>query len=140
MPFQTKHIHVTVAMAAMLLIGQLTSAQLNLLTDIPNRKTISLDGKWAYIVDPYETGFYDYRYKEMNENSPSAYWNSDKPKNKSDLKEFGYSDKYTLKVPGDWNSQEQKFLYYEGTVWYGKSFDYQKAQSVRQVVRLLRCR
>jgi beta-glucuronidase len=126
MPFQTKHILVTVAMAAMLLIGQLTYAQLNLLTDIPNRNTISLDGKWAYIVDPYETGFYDYRYKEMNENSPSAYWNSDKPKNKSDLKEFGYSDKYTLKVPGDWNSQEQKFLYYEGTVWYEKSFDYQK--------------
>ena len=126
MPFQTKHILVTVAMAAMLLIGQLTYAQLNLLTDIPNRNTISLDGKWAYIVDPYETGFYDYRYKEMNENSPSAYWNSDKPKNKSDQKEFGYSDKYTLKVPGDWNSQEQKFLYYEGTVWYEKSFDYQK--------------
>jgi beta-glucuronidase len=126
MPFQKKHILVAVAMAAMLLIGQLTYAQLNLLTDIPNRNTISLDGKWAYIVDPYETGFYDYRYKEMNENSPSAYWNSDKPKNKSDLKEFGYSDKYTLKVPGDWNSQEQKFLYYEGTVWYEKSFDYQK--------------
>ncbi|MGN6543264.1 MAG: glycoside hydrolase family 2 protein [Ginsengibacter sp.] len=126
MPFQKKHILVTVAMAALLLIGQLTYAQLNLLTDIPNRNTISLDGKWAYIVDPYETGFYDYRYKEMNENSPSAYWNSDKPKNKSDLKEFGYSDKYTLKVPGDWNSQEQKFLYYEGTVWYEKSFDYHK--------------
>ena len=126
MPFQKKHILVAVAMAAMLLIGQLTYAQLNLLTDIPNRNTISLDGKWAYIVDPYETGFYDYRYKEMNENSSSAYWNSDKPKNKSDLKEFGYSDKYTLKVPGDWNSQEQKFLYYEGTVWYEKSFDYQK--------------
>ena len=61
MPFQTKHILVTVAMAAMLLIGQLTYAQLNLLTDIPNRNTISLDGKWPYIVDPYETGFYDYR-------------------------------------------------------------------------------
>jgi beta-glucuronidase len=126
MPFQTKQIQVTVAMAALMLIAQFTNAQVNLLTDIPNRKTISLDGKWAYIVDPYETGFYDYRYKEMNENSPSAYWNSDKPKNKSDLKEFGYSDKYTLKVPGDWNSQEQKFLYYEGTVWYEKSFDYQK--------------
>jgi beta-glucuronidase len=103
-----------------------TQAQSNLLTDIPNRNTISLDGKWPYIVDPYETGFYDYRYKEMNENSASAYWNSDKPKNKSDLKEFGYSDKYTLKVPGDWNSQEPKFLYYEGTVWYEKTFDYQK--------------
>jgi beta-glucuronidase len=126
MSFQTKHVHITVAIATMILSCHLSNAQLNLLTDIPNRNAISLDGKWQYIVDPYETGFYDYRYKEMNENSPSAYWNSDQPKNKSDLKEFGYNDKYTLKVPGDWNSQDPKFLYYEGTVWYKKSFDYQK--------------
>ena len=110
----------------MCLVFQSTQAQLNLLTDIPNRNTISLDGKWQYIVDPYETGFYDYRYKEMAERSPSAYWNSDQPKNKTDLKEYGYSDKYTLKVPGDWNSQDPKFLYYEGTVWYKKSFDFKK--------------
>ena len=126
MSFQTKHINVTVTTVAMILICQLSQAQVNLITDIPNRNTISLDGKWQYIVDPYETGFYDYRYKEMAENSPSAYWNSDKRKNKTDLKEYGYNEKYTLKVPGDWNWQEPKFLYYEGTVWYKKSFDYQK--------------
>lgn len=108
-------------------------AQSNLLTDMPNRNTISLDGKWQYIIDPYETGFYDYRYKEMKENSPSAYWNSDKPRNKSDLKEFGYNDKYSLRVPGDWNSQDPQFLYYEGTVWYKKSFDYQKRNSSDRV-------
>lgn len=110
-----------------------THAQSNLITDMPNRNTISLDGKWQYIIDPYETGFYDYRYKEMKENSPSAYWNSDKPRNKSDLKEFGYNDKYSLRVPGDWNSQDPKFLYYEGTVWYKKSFDYQKRNSSDRV-------
>lgn len=32
-----------------------------------------------------------------------------------------------LNVPGDWNSQEAKFLYYEGTVWYKKSFDFKKS-------------
>jgi beta-glucuronidase len=126
MPFQTKHLKFTVAIAAIILICQLSQAQINLITDIPNRNTTSLDGKWQYIVDPYETGFYDYRYKEMRENSPSAYWNSDKPRNKSDLKEYGYSNKYTLKVPGDWNSQDPKSLYYEGTVWYKKAFDFQK--------------
>jgi beta-glucuronidase len=115
-----------IAALAMSLAIQLTNAQVNLLTDIPNRNTVSLDGKWQYIVDPYETGFYDYRYKEMSENSPSAYWNNDKPQNKTDLKEYGYSDKYTLNVPGDWNSQDPKFLYYEGTVWYKKSFDFKK--------------
>jgi len=48
------------------------------------------------------------------------------PENKTDRKEHGYSDKYVLKVPGDWNSQAAKFLYYEGTVWYKKSFEFQK--------------
>ncbi|MEO8111156.1 MAG: glycoside hydrolase family 2 TIM barrel-domain containing protein [Ginsengibacter sp.] len=102
-------------------------SQVNLITDIPNRKTTSLNGKWQYIVDPYETGFYDYRYKEMREGDQGAYWNNDKPKNKTDRKEYGYIDKYSLKVPGDWNSQDPQFLYYEGTIWYRKSFDFAKS-------------
>ncbi|HUZ57238.1 MAG TPA: glycoside hydrolase family 2 TIM barrel-domain containing protein [Hanamia sp.] len=126
MIFQFEKINKIFPVILMCLMFQSTKAQLNLITDIPNRNTISLDGKWQYIVDPYETGFYDYRYKEMNENDPSAYWNNDKPKNKTDLKEYGYSDKYTLRVPGDWNSQDPKFLYYEGTVWYKKTFDFKK--------------
>src|SRR3954451_17126147 len=92
--------------------------QTDLITNIKGRKTISLNGKWQYIVDPYETGFYDYRWNERNIKDREAYWNSDIPDNKSDRKEHGYIDKYTLKVPGDWNSQDAKFVFYEGTVWY----------------------
>jgi beta-glucuronidase len=98
-------------------------AQSPLITNINSRNTISLNGKWQYIVDPYETGFYDYRYQERNQNDREAYWNSDVPENKTDRKEHGYIDKYSLNVPGDWNSQDPKFLYYEGTIWYKKSFD-----------------
>ena len=94
-----------------------------LITNFPSRKKQSLNGKWQYIIDPYGTGFYDYRLQERNEKDKEAYWNSDAPQNKSDRKEFGYSSKYTLNVPGDWNSQDPKFLYYEGIVWYKKSFD-----------------
>jgi beta-glucuronidase len=103
--------------------GQISAQAL--ITDIPARKTQSLNGKWQYIVDPYETGFRDYRWDERNQNDPEAYWSSDEPKNRTDRKEFGYIDKYSLGVPGDWNSQDPKFLYYEGTVWYKKSFDAQ---------------
>lgn len=99
-------------------------AQQPLISNIPNRKTISLNGKWQYIIDPYETGFYDYRYMERNPKDKDAYWNSDVPTDKSDKVEFGYSDKNTLEVPQDWNSQDPKFLYYEGTVWYRKKFDF----------------
>ena len=100
-------------------------SQQPLITDFPSRQKQSLNGKWQYIVDPYETGFRDYRWAERNEKDPEAYWSTDIPANKTDRKEHGYIDKYSLNVPGDWNSQDPKFLYYEGTVWYKKSFDAQ---------------
>ena len=108
-------------------------AQSPLITNVYNRTTISLNGKWQYIVDPYETGFYDYRWKERNERDREAYWNSDVPDNKTDRKEHGYTDKNILNVPGDWNSQDTKFLYYEGTVWYKKSFDFKNVAADKKV-------
>jgi len=108
-------------------------AQTKLIHNVSNRETISLNGKWHYIIDPYETGYYDYRFKERKPNDPEAYWNSEKPINISDRKEFGYNDKYTLSVPGDWNSQEPKFLYYEGTVWYRKLFDFDLTKTNQKV-------
>ncbi|UII26029.1 beta galactosidase jelly roll domain-containing protein [Fulvivirga maritima] len=101
------------------------SAQ-ELLTNVHGRETYSLNGEWQYIVDPYETCFYNYRFKEKAEKDPEAYWNTDEPHDRSALLEHGYDERYTLNVPGDWNSQDPKFLYYEGTVWYKKSFDYKK--------------
>jgi len=101
-------------------------AQDNLITNIQSRKALSLNGEWHYIVDPYETGFYDYRYKELNENNSDAYWNTGVPANKTEKKEHGYIDKYSIEVPGDWNHQKPEFLYYEGTIWYQKSFDFKK--------------
>ena|SRR6266496_3025955 len=115
------------------LLSTRSFSQQALIANVSSRKTISLNGKWQYIVDPYETGFYDYRWTEKRENDKEAYWNSDVPQNKTDRKEHGYSDKYRLNVPGDWNSQEPKFLYYEGTVWYKKSFDFQKTNTGNRV-------
>jgi beta-glucuronidase len=111
---------------ALLTAGFFAVAQSNLITNINARKTFSLNGTWQYIVDPYETGFYDYRYKELREDHPDAYWNTDVPADRSEKKEHGYTDKLTLQVPGDWNHQKPEFVYYEGTVWYKKSFNYTK--------------
>ena len=99
-------------------------AQSPLLANVQGRRTISLNGRWQYIVDPYETGFYNYRWQERAAGDREAYWNTDLPENRTDRKEHGYTDRQTLLVPGDWNSQEEKFLYYEGTVWYKKNFDF----------------
>jgi beta-glucuronidase len=108
-------------------------AQQNLITNIQARKTTSLNGRWNYIVDQYETGFYNYRWKERNENDVEAYWNSGVQKNKTERKEHDYSPKLSINVPGDWNSQDPKFFYYEGTLWYQRSFDYKKENAANHL-------
>jgi len=47
-------------------IGGNVIAQDKLITNITKRNTIALNGKWQYIIDPYETGFLDYRFVERN--------------------------------------------------------------------------
>lgn len=116
-----------ISLCCLLFIAGTAAAQDSLITNIQSRKSLDLNGKWQYIVDPYETGFYDYRYKELNEKNGDAYWNSGIPANKSEKKEHGYIDKYSIDVPGDWNHQKPEFTYYEGTIWYKKSFDYVKS-------------
>lgn len=103
--------------------------------NIDNRSTTSLNGKWNYLIDPYETGYYDYRYKPYDENpNPSAgFFLDQEPKNKWDLIEYSFEKSPTLWVPGDWNSQDGKLLYYEGTIWYRKTFTYNKRNSANRV-------
>ncbi|WPV00846.1 glycoside hydrolase family 2 TIM barrel-domain containing protein [Mucilaginibacter sp. cycad4] len=124
-----------ISLCCLLFIAGTVAAQDSLITNIQSRKSLDLNGKWQYIVDPYETGFYDYRYKELNEKNGDAYWNSGIPANKTEKKEHGYIDKYSIDVPGDWNHQKPEFTYYEGTIWYKKSFDYVKyADNSRQYI------
>jgi beta-glucuronidase len=104
--------------------------QAGLITNTENRKTISLDGQWQIIVDPYESGYYNYRYQP----SDSGYFKNAKPKSKSELIEYDFDKSATLKVPGDWNTQTDQLFFYEGTVWYKKSFDYSSKPNTRVFV------
>ncbi|MDX6405212.1 MAG: beta-glucuronidase, partial [Blastocatellia bacterium] len=104
--------------------------QTGLIANTDGRKTISLDGQWQTIVDPYETGYYDYRYQP----SANGYFKDAKPKTKSDLIEYDFDTSESLNVPGDWNTQRERLLLYEGTVWYKKSFDYQRKENTRLFV------
>lgn len=40
-------------------------SQEKLITNAYHRETTSLNGYWKYIVDPYENGFYNYRYEPL---------------------------------------------------------------------------
>jgi len=104
--------------------------QLGLIANTDGRKTISLDGQWRTIIDPYETGYYDYRYQP----SADGYFKDAKPKTKSDLIEYDFDTSESLRVPGDWNTQQERLLFYEGTIWYKKAFDYQRKENTRLFV------
>ena len=111
-------------------------AQEELLINTYNRKSTSLNGQWKYIIDPYENGFYDYRYRpfEKQKNpSRSAFFMNSKAKNKADLIEYDFDKMDDITIPGDWNTQKEQLLYYEGTVWFKKSFDYKKSKKDNRV-------
>ena len=115
--------------------GQMYSQE-NLIVNTANRSVISLNGEWNYIVDPYENGYYNYRYQpfeDFDNPGKGAYFTNAKPDNKSDLVEYDFDKADVINVPGDWTSQKEKLFYYEGTVWYKKSFDYEKQNPSNRV-------
>ena len=116
--------------ALFILVTSVQAQQTSLITNIEGRHTTSLDGRWQIIIDPYETGYYDYRYQP----SPNGYFKNIKPQNPGDLVEYDFDTSQQLSVPGDWNSQDEKLLFYEGTIWYKKSFDYPKREGTRLFV------
>lgn len=117
--------------ALLLLTAPATRAQhTTLIQNVSARKATSLDGLWRIIIDPYENGYYDYRY----EPSPNGYFKNARPQSEGDLIEYDFDTSDTLKVPGDWNSQAERLLFYEGTIWYKKSFDYRKTPETRLFV------
>jgi beta-glucuronidase len=97
-------------------------APAGLIANIEHRSTVSLNGAWHFIVDPYDTGYYDYRHQPRKD----GYFQRAVAKTRRDLVEYDFEKSDTLVVPGDWNSQKKELLYYEGTVWYERSFSYRK--------------
>lgn len=98
-----------------------------LITNVAHRHTVSLDGAWQTIVDPYETGYYDYRrraYDQQSAASNSAFYRNHHAVDAQELVEYDFDTSPTLQVPGDWGSQREALRYYEGTVWFKRSFDH----------------
>ena len=65
--------------------------------------------------------------------SSRAYFTNSKPNDKTDLVEYDFDRSDIIQVPGDWNTQKEKLFYYEGTIWYKKSFDFTKSKIQNRV-------
>ncbi len=108
---------------SMLLVGALSvsgvqaASEVPLLGNILSRRITSLEGQWNYIVDVQEEGYYDYR---MNPTRWGFFLNA-KPQRPEDLIEYDFDKAPTMAVPGDWNTQDERLFFYEGTVWFKRN-------------------
>ena len=93
-----------------------------LIANIPGRTTVSLNGAWHAVVDPFENG------------KSRGFFRNEKPRDKSDLVEYSFDASPVLNVPGDWNTQREQLMFYEGPVWYRREFNYHKRASTRVFV------
>ncbi len=89
-----------------------------LLTNVLARRRRSLDGDWHAIIDPYEIGYVGI----LGERNERGFFRDFTPRHRADRVEYSFDRSPTLHVPGDWNTQEDRLLYYEGCVWYRRKF------------------
>ena len=94
-----------------------------LISNVPGRTTVNLNGRWHVIIDPYESGL------------RARYYENAKPQDaRTSPIEYDFSASETLNVPGDWNSQKDRLFFYEGPVWYQRSFVYKPKEHTRVFV------
>ena len=97
-----------------------------LLVDVDHRNSISLDGDWHAIVDPYGSGLYGFHGAVL----ANGYFMNAAPGFHGGP-EYNFAKSPTLKVPGDWNTQRESLMFYEGPLWYQRDFDYQSKPHTR---------
>ena len=127
----------TFALCLPLLSGRGTAQVGPLIANISARHTTSLDGQWQAIVDPYDVGAFDYRAQPLK--NKNAFYRNYKPQSESELVEYDFDTSGQLHVPGDWNTQRESLLFYEGSIWYKRSFDYTKSPKSRLFVHFGAC-
>ena len=110
--------------------GAVVAQEVPQLANVMARQATSLNGKWNYIVDVQEEGYYDYR---MNL-TPWGFFRNAKPQRPEDLIEYDFDKAPAMQVPGDWNTQDERLFFYEGTVWLKRSFRYHQPTDRRTLL------
>ena len=119
----------------MLAVGSVLTASaddlaLPLIQNVNAYESCSLNGEWNYIVDVQEEGYYDYR---MNPTQWGFFQNA-KPQKPENLIEYDFDKSPTMKIPSDWNTQDERLFFYEGTVWFKKSFQAKPSNDYRTLL------
>lgn len=105
-----------------------------MLVDVDHRSATSLDGDWHYLVDVTGRSLYT----ESGEVHDKGYGRNEHPVLVGERKgqEYDFATAPTLKVPGDWNTQEPTLFHYEGVLWYQRDFNYQPRAGMRTFLHI----
>ena len=119
----------------MLMVGAMlpqawAAEKLPLIQNVNAYECLLLNGEWNYIVDVQEEGYYDYRMKPTQ----WGFFQNAKPQRPEDLIEYDFDKSPTMQIPGDWNTQDERLFFYEGTVWFKKSFQAVPMQDYRTLL------
>lgn len=99
-----------------LFLGNLFIAQSQSTIQNPTgRKTKSLNGHWQTLADQFSKSPWEKARKVYEDWTPEKRW---------ERVEYAFTNLQRLHVPGDWNTQNDEFYYYEGSMWYKQEFDY----------------
>ena len=101
-----------------------------LLVGVDRRAVTSLNGDWHYLVDqPPARALYD----ESGKVRDNGYSMNTHPNISSGRHndEYDFQTAPTLKVPGDWNTQEPTLFRFEGVVWYQRDFEFKPKAGAR---------
>jgi beta-glucuronidase len=94
-----------------------------LFANVRSREHESLNGQWNYIVDQLNVGDNSVLLRGgVGENEKYG---------PQEILEYAFSDRYSLSVPGDWNTQAPELLWYRGVVWYQKEFLFEPVEGER---------
>jgi beta-glucuronidase len=97
------------------------------LVAVDHRQTISLNGDWQTIVDPYGTGLFNFH----GELRTDGYFMNGYQAPGGEPVEYDFQKSPVLQVPGDWNTQGESLFFYEGVMWYQRDFSYQLKAGTR---------
>lgn len=78
------------------------------------RKRQSLNGRWTFTVDRFDTGLRQHWYRDCHLpiEGRTAPW------------DYDVDNGETVEVPSCWNMTRPEYFHYEGSAWYGKRFAY----------------
>jgi beta-glucuronidase len=94
---------------------------------LAQRKRISLDGPWRYIVDPFDAA-------KRGDSPRRTFWKNLKEGKDAALVEYDWDESPIMNLPTDWNSQSPELLWYNGPIYFRRLFSAAREPGMRQFI------